>query len=164
MVRVILALVMVGCAGKATPDTPKDEVTDKAPEPQPEPVTPPPAPVAVQTPAELYGECKDRVEGPQKDDECKTDADCATSGCGNEVCTTAAEKGNVMTTCEDKLCFKVLDSCGCHEGECTWTLKAETPIEKPGPAGSLPSSLPPTEPPKDKEEKAPKGEGGSPAP
>src|SRR5262245_38445099 len=96
MVRVILALMVGGCAGKATPDTPTDEPTDKAPEPAPptpEPAVPPPAPVA--TPAELYAECEARVEGVQKDAECKTDADCGTAGCGSEVCTTMAEKGNV---------------------------------------------------------------------
>ena len=68
-------------------------------------------------PAELYADCQERLENPQKDEECKTDADCGTAGCGNEVCTTAAEKGNINTTCEDKLCFKILDACGCHEGD-----------------------------------------------
>lgn len=146
MAPVILAL-WAGCAGKGGPETPKDEapkdaVTDQAPAPAPES-----EPAPVPTSAELYAECQTRVEGPQKDDECKVDADCAKAGCGQEVCTTAAEAANITTTCEDKLCFKILDTCGCHEGECTWTLKPEVPasqIPVPGPAGSLPSSLPPT--------------------
>jgi eight-cysteine-cluster-containing protein len=146
MARFMLVL-LVGCAGKGTADPAKDEVakdavTDQAPEPEPAP-EPPPVPTA--TPAALYAECEQRVEGPQKDAECTTDADCGTAGCGNEVCTSTAEKANVMTTCEDKLCFKILDACGCHEGECTWTLKSEVPASQIGPAGSLPSSLPPTE-------------------
>jgi eight-cysteine-cluster-containing protein len=185
MARFMLVL-LVGCAGKGTADPAKDEVakdavTDQAPEPEPAP-EPPPVPTA--TPAALYAECEQRVEGPQKDAECTTDADCGTAGCGNEVCTSTAEKANVMTTCEDKLCFKILDACGCHEGKCTWSLKAEVPesqIPAPGPAGSLPGSLPPTTdggekdgkgekiPPKDAPAPAPdkdkaKGEGTAPHP
>lgn len=148
MVRTILVLAFVGCAGKNTPDGSKDEPVEQ-PKPAPEPApAPEPPPVPVATPQELYTECTDRVENPQKDAECKADTDCATSGCGNEVCTTVAEKANVMTACEDKLCFKVLDACGCHEGKCSWTLKAEVPAGQV-PVSPLPSSLPSTIPAKD---------------
>jgi eight-cysteine-cluster-containing protein len=131
------ALVVAGCTGNGkAPETPKDGAVDPAPAPVPTAV--PPAPV--QTPQELYAACMERVENPQADGECKTDADCATTGCGGEVCSTVANKPNVTTTCEDKLCFKVLDVCGCHEGHCTWTLKAEAP------KAPMPSGLPMTAP------------------
>ncbi len=108
------------------PQAPPDEAE---PEPEPEPAKP--------TPESLYAECKDRVEGRQKEGECTTDADCKAAGCGSEVCTTVAEAAQVMTTCEARLCFKVLDTCGCHDGMCTWTLKEQVP------------DLPPTPPPED---------------
>jgi eight-cysteine-cluster-containing protein len=144
MVRTLIALVLVGCAGtgKSDPETPKDGAVEN---PDPVPAPEPPTPVATQTPQQLYDECSSRVEQPQNDGECKTDADCAPTGCGGEVCTTAAEKANVVTTCEDRLCFKVLDTCGCHEGHCSWTLKAEVPAGQV-PSNPLPSSLPPTGP------------------
>lgn len=142
MKRTMLAVVIAwGCGGNAK-NTP-------APAPEPE-VAPEPAPAPeVATPQALYEECRDRVEGPQAEGECQTDADCKATGCGSEVCTTVAEAANVMTTCEDKPCFQVLDACGCHEGQCTWTVKAELPAAAPAPDGpkpgnSLPSSLPPT--------------------
>ena len=147
MVRTILVLAAVGCAGKNTPEGTKDDPVEQptpAPAPAPAPTADPaPAPASGGTPQSLYAECTDRVELPQKAAECKADADCATSGCGNEVCTTAAEKANVVTTCEDRLCFKVLDACGCHDGLCSWSLKAEVP-ESQVPVSPLPSSLPPT--------------------
>ncbi|MEQ1567284.1 MAG: hypothetical protein ABMA64_16705 [Myxococcota bacterium] len=153
MFRSLVALTLIGCAGpgKST-ETPTDAPVD-APDPVPAPAEP--APVATQTPQALYDECVGRVEQPQADAECKVDADCAPAGCGNEVCTTAAEKANVMTTCEDKLCFKVLDTCGCHDGHCTWTLKAEVPAAQI-PVNPLPSSLPPTPPPPAEKGKADK--------
>lgn len=82
------------------------------------------------TPAALYGACKDRVEGVQTAGECTTDADCAKVGCSQEVCVPAKLAGEVMTTCEVLPCFKALDTCGCHEGMCSWTLRAE--LEPPG--------------------------------
>ncbi|MEQ1507437.1 MAG: hypothetical protein ABMB14_34730, partial [Myxococcota bacterium] len=133
MARTLLVLVSLastlalGCNPKTAPEGGTDEAADKPVPAEPAPTEPTPAPVPVATPQGLYDECRERVENPQKDDECKADADCATAGCGNEVCTTGGEKANVMTTCEDKQCFKVLETCGCHEGECTWTLKSEVP-------------------------------------
>ena len=146
---VVLLALAPGCGGNAknTPETPKDATPTPTPTPEPAPApTPPPAP-AMQTPQELYTACQERVEGTEAAGECKADGDCAKAGCGSEVCVSTAEKANVMTTCEDKPCFKVLDACGCHDGKCTWTVKAEMPAPAPGaPAGSLPSSLPPTGP------------------
>lgn len=148
MVRTMLALLVlgVGCGGNAKNNPKTDGAEQPVPAPEPAPA-PPPEPVA--TPQALYDECRERVEGVQKADECKTDADCATAGCGSEVCTTTAEAANVMTACEDKLCFKILDVCGCHDGQCTWTLKAEVPASQVpvAPSNRLPSSLPPTKAP-----------------
>ncbi len=90
----------------------------------------PPAGTA-RTPAEMYAECRDRVEGPEQAGECTTDADCAQAGCGQEVCTTGKMAAEVMTTCEMRLCFEVLDTCGCREGTCSWALKAEAPPPRP---------------------------------
>lgn len=100
---------------------------------------------AAPTPASLYEECKDRVEQPQADGECTTDADCVRAGCGSEVCTTTAAAGDIMTTCEDRLCFHVLDTCGCHDGVCSWTLKDEVP-ERKGGLEPMPKKLPDTLP------------------
>jgi eight-cysteine-cluster-containing protein len=155
MVRTTLALLLAGCAGSGkSTETPKDVA------PAPDPVTvapaPAPAPAVTQTPQELYDACSARVEQPQADAECKTDADCAVAGCDKEVCTTTAAAATVMTTCEERLCFKVLDACGCHEGHCSWTLKAEVPASQV-PPNPLPSSLPPTgTPDKGGEKEAPK--------
>ena len=157
MKRTMLALLLAtGCGGnaKTTPDASADAPAEPAPEEQPAPqpaAEPQPAEV---TPQSLYEECRDRVENPQADEECSSDADCKAPGCGSEVCTTAVAAADIMTTCEDKPCFEVLDTCGCHEGQCTWTLKAELP-EAPAPApapapddakpgNALPPSLPPT--------------------
>ncbi|MBW2255419.1 MAG: eight-cysteine-cluster domain-containing protein, partial [Deltaproteobacteria bacterium] len=64
----------------------------------------------------------------EADGECNSDADCASTGCGREVCTTAT--ADVMTTCEIRQCFSILDSCGCVKGRCTWSLKDEVPAMK----------------------------------
>ncbi len=145
MKRTMLALLIaMGCGGNAK-NTPAP-----APEPAPEPAPTEPDPAAA-TPQALYEECRERVENPQAESECQTDADCKAAGCSNEVCTTVAEAANIMTSCDVQPCFRVLDACGCHEGQCTWTLKAEVPAEAPAadpdapkPGNSLPSSLPPT--------------------
>ena len=108
--------LLVACGGRTPP-------------PAPEPTAAPPAEVvpASASPEALYTECRDRVEGPEAAGECDDDADCGRSGCGSEVCTTIAEAGNVMTTCEDRACFAVLDTCGCHDGRCTWTVRPAGP-------------------------------------
>lgn len=129
MIRIVwLVLFAAACARNGStevptppPDTPAQRV-------------PPPAdaaPPTASTPAELYAECYERVEMPQTDGECTTDADCVRAGCGSEICTTATAAEGLMSTCEDRPCFHVLDTCGCHEGRCTWTLHDEMP-EPPG--------------------------------
>lgn len=72
-------------------------------------------------PASLYGACRERVEGAEKDGECTTAADCAPTGCSREVC--APKGADLTTTCDVQPCFAVLDQCGCTAGHCTWTLK-----------------------------------------
>lgn len=124
MIRVAwLLLFAIACARNGSTGQP-------APEPPDAPVRTAPAepdePVG-STPAELYAQCHDRVEMPQADGECTTDADCTRAGCGAEVCTAVASAEGLMSTCEDRICFHVLDACGCHEGRCTWTLKDEVP-------------------------------------
>ena len=136
----LLVLAACGGNGKKEQRTKEPEAptqTAPAPLPAPEPAEP------KVTPAELYEQCKDRMENPQADGACKVDADCASAGCGQEVCTTVAQSKTWNTTCEDKACFKVADSCGCHDGKCTWTLKAEVPAGS-GKQNKLPPSLPPT--------------------
>lgn len=109
------------------------------------------------TPQSLYEECFDRVEGRQAEGECTTDEDCVPVGCSKETCVTkaVAEEG-AMSTCEDRLCFKVLDTCGCNEGQCSWSLKAEVP-EMVAPAKLPPTRLPPTPPPAEGTEPAEDG-------
>jgi eight-cysteine-cluster-containing protein len=84
---------------------------------------PPELPVDQPTPQLLYDQCKARLEGPEADGECSTDADCGTAGCSQEVCVAASKKAEIITTCEILPCFAAKDRCGCHEGRCTWTLK-----------------------------------------
>ncbi|MDP2308227.1 MAG: hypothetical protein Q8P18_19570 [Pseudomonadota bacterium] len=79
------------------------------------------------TPTEAYLGCKDRVEGVETAGECTTDADCAKTGCSQEVCVAKANAGDVMTTCEILTCFSVLEACGCHEGLCSWSLADAMP-------------------------------------
>ncbi len=84
--------------------------------------------------AALYGACQARVEGSSTPDECHTDSDCARAGCSQEVCVSARRVSEVQSTCERLPCFTTLDTCGCHEGICSWTLKE--------PEGLLKSPLP----------------------
>lgn len=77
----------------------------------------------IRTPRAMYEGCRDRVELPEAAGECTTDADCTKAGCSGEVCTTASAAASVMTACEAWDCFSVLDTCGCHDGVCGWTLK-----------------------------------------
>ncbi len=136
----LAALLALGCDGgkKQNPDAgdvANAPVDVAAPIAEPAP----PPPVDRATPTALYDQCHDRLELPEAAGECTTDADCGSVGCGKEVCTTTKAGAEVMSTCEDRPCFKVLDACGCHDGKCTWTLKAEAPAAAP-----LPASLPPT--------------------
>jgi eight-cysteine-cluster-containing protein len=79
-------------------------------------------------PQSLYQSCLSRVEGRGKPGECSTDADCTKAGCSQEMCIARAEAAGVMSTCEVRPCFAVLDSCGCQAGQCTWSLKSEAPV------------------------------------
>lgn len=137
MLRVLVLLLAAGCATNSANGEPPKPPT---PAEQPADIPPPPPPLSSQenaTPASLYAECKDRVEQPQTEGECTKDEDCATGGCGQEVCTTAVAAAELMTTCEARLCFQVLDTCGCNDGVCSWSLKDEIPQGadlKPAPA------------------------------
>lgn len=138
----VVVAMGIGCGGhSAKPEAPADQ-------PPPAPVAPaPPPPPAGMTPEGLYAKCEERVEQPQVAGECASDADCATGGCGGEVCTTAAAVPELMTTCEGRICFTVLDSCGCVDGMCRWSLKDKVPLDAvPAPpgAGGPAGSLPPT--------------------
>ncbi len=75
---------------------------------------------------DLLAACHDRMELPEADGECRSDADCGTIGCGGEVCAKAGTTG-LMFTCEDRPCFHVVEGCGCHDGRCTWSLKEGVP-------------------------------------
>ncbi|MBI2173277.1 MAG: eight-cysteine-cluster domain-containing protein [Candidatus Aenigmarchaeota archaeon] len=58
--------------------------------------------------------------------ECTTNADCATAGCSSQICTTAANAPNIITTCElrDEYACLAKTACGCNAGKCSW---ADTP-------------------------------------
>ena len=73
-------------------------------------------------PEELYAECEDRVEAPEREAECTTDDDCMTSGCSGETCTTQDDAGELVSACEVLECFEVLDECGCQQGRCRWSI------------------------------------------
>jgi eight-cysteine-cluster-containing protein len=112
-----LLLAAFGCGRERAPAVP-------VPVPAPA-LAPAPAPAGETSPAALYASCEPYVEGPQSDGECRADGDCARAGCGLVVCTTATSATDLMTTCEDRPCYAVLDTCGCHDGRCTWTVRAE---------------------------------------
>ncbi|HJN73281.1 MAG TPA: eight-cysteine-cluster domain-containing protein [Myxococcota bacterium] len=71
---------------------------------------------------ELYQDCRERVEWMETAGECAVDSDCLRGGCSREVCAPAATIAEVMTTCEIRLCFHALKSCGCVDGVCQWSL------------------------------------------
>ena len=126
------------CAGPSTavaPDAAKGEVTPAAPGPAaaPEPRRP--------DPKRMYADCRERVEGAEAPGECASDSDCATAGCGGELCISAANAAaGVSTTCEQRPCFQALDRCTCQATTCKWTVRAEVPAL---PANARPISLPP---------------------
>ena len=130
-----LLFVLVGCSGAGSPS-----------------LTPVATAPAVGTaagggalsPDQLYGACEARVEGTSTPGECHTDSDCSRAGCSQEVCVATREVAEVMSTCERLPCFNTLDACGCHEGLCTWTLKAgESALRTiPGGPGSTPAAEP----------------------
>jgi eight-cysteine-cluster-containing protein len=128
----MLLLWMLAC-GRDQPSPPLQAISEPAPKaaqgvptPASKALTPAPARVA-PTPQDLYAQCEGRVEGTEVDGECVSDDDCASAGCGGEVCTTAAAAAGLTTTCEARLCFQVLDRCGCSEGRCRWSLTEAAP-------------------------------------
>ena len=128
-----VSLSMVGCGDSDANATPEPEPVE-VPKPAKAKKKAKSAKMKVknQTPQELYDECKERVEKPQKEGECKTDADCAKAGCSSEVCTTSKAAKNVMSACDARTCYQVLDTCGCNEGQCTWSIKSKT-VKTKGP-------------------------------
>lgn len=94
-----------------------------------------PANPAIFAPRAIYAACRDRVELPEAAGECTSDADCVRAGCGSELCVSAASAKDLVSTCELPDCLSVLDTCGCNQGLCTWTLKlpvAPKPLPVPG--------------------------------
>ena len=89
------------------------------------------------TAAVMYEQCRDRVEGRQMPSECTTDADCVATGCSGEVCLPRSMADGLVTTCEVLPCFAVLDSCGCVEGSCSWSVKDDHAA-----GGGIPVPLP----------------------
>ena len=54
--------------------------------------------------------------------ECNLDSDCGEGGCSGQICTTAEEAPNIITTCEyreEYSCYR-LTSCGCVNNKCQW--------------------------------------------
>ena len=75
------------------------------------------------TAAEQYAMCKARVEGTDAAGECTIDDDCQRAGCSQELCISATEAAlGVMSTCEVRPCYAVLQACGCQEGVCSWSV------------------------------------------
>lgn len=129
-----------GTSGIPTPAAPAEA---PASDPVAEPASDPPQAAANQADAppldaaQLYGMCRDRVEGPESDGECASDEDCVAVGCSSEICTTRDKGAGMMSTCDNKPCYAALDTCGCAAGRCQWSLK-DGPIEP-----TLPIQLPP---------------------
>ena len=106
---------------------------------EPSPAAPAPAPLRPD-PQRMYADCWERVEGAESPGECARDSDCATAGCGGELCISAANAAaGVSTTCEQRPCFQALDRCICQANTCQWTVRAEVPAL---PANARPITLP----------------------
>ena len=83
-------------------------------------------------PQSLYEGCRDRVEGTETDRECAQDADCVKTGCSSELCIAKSAAAGVMSTCEVRTCFQVLESCTCQQGHCRWVVGARKPAPDEG--------------------------------
>ena len=83
-------------------------------------------------PQSLYDGCRERVEGTETDQECTADADCVSTGCSSELCIAKSAAAGVMSTCEVRTCFQVLESCTCQEGHCRWVVGARKPAPDEG--------------------------------
>jgi eight-cysteine-cluster-containing protein len=125
----LLALGACGHVERAEPTAPPPVAAAPTGGPAAAPARALPAPKEA-----LYADCRERVELPEQDGECTTDADCARSGCSQELCVAAAGAAGIMSTCEVLPCFQVLGACGCAAGRCAWTLADP-------PAGSAPPPI-----------------------
>lgn len=137
-------LALVACGEPEAPAPLADAPSAEAPAVVPPAAEPPPAEeppgqatlpsTEAAAPGALVGattdpldpQCRARVEGPEQQGECQADADCARGGCSGEICATPAALADLMSTCEELACFQLLDTCGCIEGRCAWTLKSTT--------------------------------------
>lgn len=132
----MMLLALTACMGAASPaPDPVAPVPAAAVTPVSAPqVAPAEAPSsAIFTPRTIYRACRDRVELPEAAAECTSDADCVSAGCSKEVCTTKSAAASLTTTCEVQDCFAVLDTCGCTEGVCAWSLHMPEGMLKPVP-------------------------------
>lgn len=116
-------LLLGGCRTPAAPTSGSEAPTAALPA---MPAAPVPSTIDFHS---AYDQCRERVEGPEADGECTSDADCQTGGCSGEVCATAASMEGYMGTCEVLPCFSILKSCGCIEGRCSWTVGAPDPLD-----------------------------------
>ena len=143
------AMLSLGCGGRrgdkaAASAAMEADVTEtvEAPSESETPSTdaqPQAEPMNAATSADMYEQCRVRVEGRESAGECATDADCAAVGCSGEVCVSKTMAAGLATTCEVLPCFAVLDTCGCSAGVCSWALKdAPDPIGGPGRAALPP--------------------------
>lgn len=122
--------LLLGCWSEpehTLPEPAPDLVATPAPVPsapvEVEPDHPEPK-AAPMSPQDLHTACLVRVEFPESEGECKRDGQCVATGCSNEICVPkSAMQDGVMSTCEQRACFEVLDACTCQEGRCRWTLK-----------------------------------------
>lgn len=133
---ILVLLLTLGCGKSSPPEILPDSggatagATERVTAPADTPATSPEPgdPVEpIEDPMALYASCEGRVEQPESDGECQSDDDCARAGCSSEVCTTKADASDIMTTCEVQPCFAVLDTCGCVEGRCRWSVKDSVP-------------------------------------
>ena len=117
----------VEAAGAIRPVSEEAPTGEGSPPPDPDGAPEPSTDPEPGEPARIYASCRDRVEGPEVDGECTTDADCGAVGCSGEVCVPTAIAEEMFTTCDRRPCFDILDACGCHDGRCTWTVKDALP-------------------------------------
>ena len=123
----------VGADKDAPPDADEAQATEPSAPPEAsaagtEPASTEPGTVAADPAVQaLYQQCLARVEGRETDNECTADADCVAAGCSTEICTTKEAAEGMMSTCENRPCFAVLDACGCNAGRCQWSLKESLP-------------------------------------
>lgn len=124
----LLVFALVACGPPTAPPPgqppPREAPAEAQRPPMPEGGLKPLSEAPLDDPAAMLEACRDRVEGPERPQECSSDADCTTAGCSSEVCLPRAAAAQVQTTCEVLPCFMALGTCGCHEQQCTWTPKS----------------------------------------